>query len=123
MEIGEIRRCNLLPMDLRDRITAAREHAKLSRRELGALFDPPITYETVRSWESGDTEPRLSRFEILANVTNVRLAWLLMEYGPMLQGEVEIIPPDVIAASLRKLSLKDRAAVLADAFESSDKQH
>ncbi len=100
-----------------DRIERARKHKKMPRRHLGERMDPPVSYETVRSWETGKHIPELFRLYQIRDLTGVRLAWLLADSGPMLPTEAPVISGDVLAASLRALSPEERAKVLADAFE------
>lgn len=113
----------LANVELHERIQKARERAALSRRQLGERLDPPVTYQTVRTWElppsnQEATTPRLDKFHQIAKITGVRLEWLLAEAGPMSLGGGDPIPADVLATSLRALSPEQRAKVIADAFDS-----
>lgn len=103
--------------ELNERIRIARETIGLERRPFGARFKPPVTYETVRAWEEGLIQPRLNHLREMAQVCGVREAWLITGYGPKDDSDIETVPIEVLAATLRSLSPEDRAKVIADAFE------
>jgi ribosome-binding protein aMBF1 (putative translation factor) len=96
--------CSIPPMELGDRIAAARTHAGLSRQQLGDAIRPPVTYESVRSWEDGSTEPRRPKVEQIAKLCGVSKPWLESGAGTMLGKE----------AKLTRAEIKARAAAMTD---------
>ena len=72
-------------MDTGDRLRFAREYAGLDRDELGVALG--VTYETVRSWEAGESTPRHKKFAEIASATGVIEAWLASDSGPACYDE------------------------------------
>jgi ribosome-binding protein aMBF1 (putative translation factor) len=94
-------------VDKHERIQAARKHAKLARRIFGNKFDPPISYETVRQWETGIGEPRPDKYEQIERITGVRASWIFSGSGPMLVGDDTPTVDDVMDL-IRAMSEEDR---------------
>lgn len=69
-----------------DRLTAAREAAGLSQRELAERLG--VREKTVAAWENDMAEPRGNRVQMLAGMLGVSLMWLLTGEG---EG---VAPPD-----------------------------
>jgi ribosome-binding protein aMBF1 (putative translation factor) len=90
-----------------ERIQAARKHAKLARRVFGNRFDPPISYETVRQWESGIAEPRPEKYDQIERITGIRASWLFSGTGPMMVGDDAPTVDDVMAV-VRSMTERDR---------------
>ncbi|MGO9472628.1 MAG: S24 family peptidase [Rhodomicrobium sp.] len=69
--------------NLNQRIRFARKRARLSLREVGAFFDPPISAQAVRAWEREDKPsiPELWRLEVLAANLSVNYHWLTTGSG------------------------------------------
>jgi ribosome-binding protein aMBF1 (putative translation factor) len=86
----------LSDVDRHERIQAARKHAKLARRVFGARFDPPVTYETIRQWETNKGEPRPDKYEQMEALTGVRASWIFSGTGPMLVGDETLTVDDVM---------------------------
>jgi hypothetical protein len=84
-------------VDRHERIEAARKHAKLARRVFGNRFSPPVSYETVRQWESAIADPRPDKYEQMERITGVRASWIFSGAGPMLVGDDAPTVDDVMA--------------------------
>ncbi|MDO5705536.1 MAG: helix-turn-helix transcriptional regulator [Paracoccus sp. (in: a-proteobacteria)] len=64
---------------LGDRITAAREGAGVSRRDLAEQLG--VRQRTLRGWEEDEREPRANQLQMLAGVLGVSLIWLMTGRG------------------------------------------
>jgi len=105
-------------MELKDRIKAARERARLTRAKLAKRLEPSVTYETVRSWEAAASEPKKHNYlQQIAEVTGVRYKWLSVEAGPMIEGEAENITPAEVAKRVREMSRGERMVWLQEIAE------
>ena len=62
-----------------DRLSAAREAASLSRKELAQRVG--IKTSTLRAWEEDLSEPRANRLSMLAGLLGVSISWLLTGEG------------------------------------------
>lgn len=101
--------CTLAGMDLPKRIEKARTHAGLVREDLAAKMKPRVTYETVRSWESGETTPRHKKLALIAEITGVRYEWLTAEAGAMLPGDdAPTMTPREVADRVRAMTREER---------------
>ena len=69
-----------------DRLTAAREAAGLTSRDLAQRLG--VRLKTVQAWENDMMEPRANRVQMLAGMLNVSLIWLLTGEG------AGVVPPD-----------------------------
>jgi ribosome-binding protein aMBF1 (putative translation factor) len=90
-----------------ERIEAARKHAKLARKVFAKRFDPPVSYETIRQWESAQAEPRADKYDQMERITGVRASWIFSGTGPMLVGD-ETLTVDEILDLIRPMPEADR---------------
>lgn len=80
-----------------DRLRDARERARLSQETIGALFDPPVTRNTVSNWENDKNMPESDRLPILARAVHRSIDYLMTgrggdtSMGPEVQGKVPLI--------------------------------
>ena len=70
-----------------DRLTAAREAAGLSQKELARSI--AVDTSRLRRWEDDLTEPRANRLQMLSGVLGVSLRWLLTGEGEGLSEPIE----------------------------------
>jgi transcriptional regulator with XRE-family HTH domain len=59
------------------RLRAIREDKQLSLEKVARKLDPPVTFQTMAKWESGDLGITIDRIEELAKIYRVRPAQLL----------------------------------------------
>lgn len=68
--------CTFMDMkDIGERITAARESARLNQSELARQMG--VSPQAVQKWEAGETVPRGQRIERLASVLGVAVGYLM----------------------------------------------
>ncbi len=101
-------------MTLGERIKDARMGLELTVAQ--AARQAGITEKTLRSWESGKSEPRGSRLSLLAGVLNVSLVWLMegrSDLDPIVQEQSSL---DVIQQKLEQMRTlqDDLARICAD---------
>lgn len=63
-----------------DRLTAAREQAGLTLRELAQRLG--VRSKTVQAWENDERDPRANHLRIMSGIMGVSLMWLLTGEGP-----------------------------------------
>jgi transcriptional regulator with XRE-family HTH domain len=63
-----------------DRVTAAREAAGLSQRDVARRLG--LREATVVAWEDDQADPRANKLQMLAGLLNVSLMWILTGEGP-----------------------------------------
>lgn len=71
--------------NFRDRLTLAREHARLNMSELARRLS--LTPQAIHSWESGTNIPRRRRIEQVAQVLGVDARWLAFGEGTMITAK------------------------------------
>jgi len=86
-----------------DRVTAAREAAGLSPRDLARRIG--VREGTVAAWEEDQADPRANKLQMLAGLLNVSLMWLLTGEGP------GIAAPGAGSASGEKADAADLAGI------------
>lgn len=99
-------------MKLNERIAQARERANMTLRELGAAVEPPVSYEAVRQWESGESTPRRKRIAAIATATKVSEVWLQTGFGPM--GTNESATATEIVSLFKSVDRATRLEILAE---------
>jgi HTH-type transcriptional regulator, cell division transcriptional repressor len=62
-----------------DRLALAREATGMSQAQLAHRMG--IKIQTLRNWEENRSEPRANRFQMLAGMLNVSMAWLMSGHG------------------------------------------
>lgn len=67
-----------------DRVTGAREAARLSQPELAKRLG--VKVKTIRAWENDQAEPRANKLGKLAGILGVSMMWLLAGQGDGLDG-------------------------------------
>lgn len=72
-------------MNITQRITFAREHARLNTIELATKME--ITPQAIQNWEYGKSAPRLTRLKKLAQVLDVSEEWLVTGAGSFKRGD------------------------------------
>ena len=86
----------MVEMDFKDRLRAMRKRLKLKQEDLSDALN--ISVDTVRRWESGAHEPKLSDVVNLASVFNVTVGVLIGE-EPMPK---EVLQPIIQPQARRK---------------------
>ena len=69
-----------------DRLSAARENAKISQSLLASKLG--VSIKTLRAWEQDMSEPRANKLQMVSAILNVSLVWLISGLG---NG---VIPPN-----------------------------
>lgn len=64
---------------LGDRITAARDAARMTQADLAKRV--AVKKTTIRAWEEDLSEPRAAKLSMLAGLLNVSITWLLTGEG------------------------------------------
>ncbi len=67
-----------------DRVTGAREAAKLEQAELAKRLG--VKLKTIQAWENDQSEPRANRLGMMAGILGVSMMWLLAGRGEGLDG-------------------------------------
>jgi HTH-type transcriptional regulator, cell division transcriptional repressor len=62
-----------------DRLALARSATGMSQAQLAHRMG--IKMQTLRNWEENRSEPRANRFQMLAGMLNVSMAWLMSGHG------------------------------------------
>lgn len=75
------------------------------------MFTPPLTYESVRAWEAGETVPRPKRMRLIAEFTGVRYEWLAAGAGLMLTEGMDVSAEEV-ANRVSKMTRDERLLYL-----------
>jgi transcriptional regulator with XRE-family HTH domain len=100
-----------------DRLSAAREAAELSQKELARRLG--VKVKTIAAWENDISEPRANRLQMMAGLLNVSLMWLLNGEGEGVNppGTEAPLPQDArrVLLELRELrgDIDDAAVRLA----------
>jgi len=81
-----------------DRVTAAREAAGLSPRDLARRIG--VREGTVAAWEEDQADPRANKLQMLAGLLNVSLMWLLNGAGDGVAPPGEAAPLSADARAL-----------------------
>ena len=105
-------------MELKDRIKAAREYAKLTRGTFAQRCG--VEYETVRQWENGQiVQLRPESYQKIVDVTGVRKPWLMTGDGPMVPEpeSQDRMTVEEIADAIRRLPIPERLRVIAKAAQ------
>lgn len=92
-----------------DRLTAAREHAGLSGRELAQRLG--VRAKTVQAWENDERDPRANHLRIMSGMMGVSLMWLLTGDGP---GIDEVTPSAEGRRRAARAELHDLQTVLRE---------
>ncbi len=95
-----------------DRLTAAREAAGLTQKELASRIG--VKLETLRAWEDDLKEPRANRLQMMSGILGVSLQWMLSGQGEGLgHPDQAELSPDVSAlfAELRTLRAQMASSV------------
>lgn len=70
-----------LRMSFGKRLREAREEAGLSQEEIGRLFDPPVTRNTVSNWERDENMPESDKLSKIARKVHRTTDFLLSGYA------------------------------------------
>ena len=99
---------------LGDRLTAAREAAGLSQKDLARSLG--VKAKTVNNWESDASEPRGSRAQMLSGLLGVSIIWLLTGAG---KGVAE--PGTGQAETAARLAIAETRRIRKDIDRLSDR--
>ncbi|SFA79964.1 Helix-turn-helix [Poseidonocella pacifica] len=96
-----------------DRLTAAREKAGLTQKDLSRRLG--VKLKTLTDWESDLSEPRANKLSMIAGLLNVSIVWLLTGEGEGVSGPPEEeLPADLTAVFTEIRDLKTQMTKSAE---------
>jgi uncharacterized protein YjbI with pentapeptide repeats len=89
----------------------ARKNARLSQRAFGALFDPPVTQQSVAGWEHGTTTPDRQYWSRLAEILEMEVGRFYEFIGTQTTDKTSLV--EDIAVKIKSLGA-DELKVIND---------
>ena len=98
-------------MELSEKIQLARKKKALSQEDLANLLN--VSRQAVQKWESGATQPEISKLVAISNILDVSLDWLLKDIEQKEEAKIEKQETSTSTSSNKKISARKLKAIKA----------